>query len=64
MNILKAVIDQKKAVKALKNVPVYSDEWWEKIPDTVTFVDPELRPIMVFAVVFGSIQMKGWHIAL
>ncbi|MBR0481298.1 MAG: hypothetical protein IJJ48_02370 [Firmicutes bacterium] len=57
MNILKAVIDQKKAVKALKNVPVYSDEWWEKIPDTVTFVDPELRPIMVFAVVFGSIQM-------
>ena len=57
MNILKAVIDQKKAVKALKNVPVYRDEWWEKIPDTVTFVDPELRPIMVFAVVFGSIQM-------
>ena len=57
MNILKAVIDQKKAVKALKNVPVYSDEWWAKIPDTVTFVDPELRPIMVFAVVFGSIQM-------
>ncbi|MBR0416702.1 MAG: hypothetical protein IJI56_02720 [Firmicutes bacterium] len=57
MNILKAVIDQKKAVKALKNVPVYSEEWWAKIPDTVTFVDPELRPIMVFAVVFGSIQM-------
>lgn len=57
MNIVKAVIDQKKAVKALKNVEVYSKEWWEKIPDTVTFVDPELRPMMIFAVVYGSIQM-------
>lgn len=57
MNIIKAVIEQKKAVRALEGVEVYSREWWEKIPQTVTFVEPELRPVMVFAVVFGSIQM-------
>jgi len=57
MNIIKAVIEQKKAVKALEGVEVYSREWWERIPQTVTFVEPELRPVMVFAVVFGSIQM-------
>ena len=57
MNIIKAVFDQKKAVKECNKYEVYSKEWWEKIPDTVTFVDPELRPMMVFAVVFGSIQM-------
>lgn len=57
MNIIKAVIDQKKAVKELEKLEVYSPEWWKKLPDTVTFVDPELRPMMVFAVVFGSIQM-------
>ncbi|MBQ6671377.1 MAG: hypothetical protein IJM80_07140 [Firmicutes bacterium] len=57
MNIVKAIIDQKKAVKELEKLEVYSPEWWKKLPDTVTFVDPELRPIMVFAVVFGSIQM-------
>ena len=57
MNIIKAVIDQKKAVKELEKLEVYSPEWWDKLPDTVTFVDPELRPLMIFAVVFGSIQM-------
>lgn len=57
MNIIKAVIDQKKAIRECDKYEVYSKEWWEKIPDTVTFVDPSLRPIMVFAVVYGSIQM-------
>ena len=57
MNILKAVIDQKKAVKKLKKMEVYGPEWWKTLPETVTFVDEELRPMMVFAVVFGSIQM-------
>lgn len=57
MNIIKAVFDQKKAIKEADKYPVYSKEWWEKIPDTVTFVDEELRPMMVFAVVYGSIQM-------
>lgn len=57
MNILKAVIDQKKAIKEADKYEVYSKEWWEKIPNTVTFVDEELRSVMVFAVVFGSVQM-------
>lgn len=50
-------MSRKKAVRVLESVEVYSREWWEKIPQTVTFVEPELRPVMVFAVVFGSIQM-------
>ena len=57
MNIIKAVIDQKRAIKKLNKMEVYSAEWWKALPETVTFVDPELRPMMVFAVVFGSIQM-------
>ena len=57
MNLIKAVIDQKKAIKKLEKMEVYSKEWWEALPETVTFVDPELRPMMVFAVVYGSIQM-------
>ncbi len=57
MNIIKAIIDQKKAVKKMAGMEVYSEEWWKALPDTVTFVDPQLRPMMVFAVVFGSIQM-------
>lgn len=57
MNIIKAIIDQKKAIKRLNTMRVYSEEWWKALPDTVTFVEPELRPMMVFAVVFGSIQM-------
>lgn len=57
MNIIKAILDQKKAVKKLNKMEVYSEEWWKALPETVTFVDPELRPMMVFAVVFGSIQM-------
>ena len=57
MNIIKAILDQKKAVKKRNKMEVYSEEWWKALPETVTFVDPELRPMMVFAVVFGSIQM-------
>ena len=57
MNIIKAVIDQKKAIKECNKYPVYSKEWWEKIPSTVTFVDENMRSMMVFAVVYGSIQM-------
>ena len=57
MNIIKAVIDQKKAVRKMHSMEVYSQEWWRALPDTVTFVDPELRSMMVFAVVFGSVQM-------
>lgn len=57
MNLIKAVIDQKKAIKECNKYEVYSEEWWKKIPETVTFVDPELRQVMVFAVVYGSVQM-------
>ena len=57
MNILKAIIEQKKAVKKLEKMEIYSPEWWAALPSTVTFVDENLRDIMVFAVVYGSIQM-------
>lgn len=57
MNIIKAASEQKKAIKEAEKYKVYSKEWWEKIPNTVTFVDEDLRSIMVFAVVYGSIQM-------
>lgn len=57
MNIIKAVLDQKKAVKKLEKMEVYSPEWWQALPETVTFVDENLRSVMVFAVVYGSIQM-------
>lgn len=57
MNVIKAVIEQKKAIKEVEKYAVYSKEWWKKIPSTVTFVDEQMRSMMVFAVVYGSIQM-------
>ena len=57
MNVIKAVIEQKKAIKEVEKYAVYSKEWWEKIPSTVTFVDEQMRSMMVFAVVYGSIQL-------
>lgn len=57
MNIIKAVLDQKKIVKSMKDLPVYSAQWWEMIPKTVTFVPEEQQGFIVFAVVYGGIQM-------
>lgn len=57
MDLMRAAMEQKEAIKAMDGIEVYSKEWWEKIPSTITFVPPELRPMMVFAVVFSSVQM-------
>lgn len=57
MDIAKAIAEQRAAMEKMSAMEVYSPEWWQALPDTVTLVPPEMRQAMVFAVVFGSIQM-------
>lgn len=57
MDIMQAMKEQQRVISEMKDIPVYSPEWWQKIQDTLTVVDPGMRQMIVFAVVYGSIQM-------